>query len=164
MLFGIIDRYVYLVTGITATISIASPSCAWGLHHTTTMYVWRCNMRTKFTIAGVKTRMSEDHDTVYTELTVDTSKLSEEQVREYAAMKAVVPWQSLIRSKKEIPTIATYVISPVGMRTSQPIDHAAALVKALGPDVAYKAIQKFGSAEQACEALKALVDVDMENE
>jgi hypothetical protein len=119
-------------------------------------------MRTKFTIAGVKTRMSEDHEAVYTELTVDTSNLSEEQVREYAAMKAVVPWQSLIRSKKEIPTVATYVISAVGTRASQPIDHAAALVKALGADRAYKAVQKCGSAEAACEALKALIDMDTE--
>lgn len=115
-------------------------------------------------VMNVSTRLTTDHDAVVTVLTIDTSKLTEQQVREYAAAKAVVPWQSLARSKKEIPKTATYVLAPVGTRVSQPIDHRAALVKALGENRADAAIEKFGSAEKAADALAALFDKALDSE
>lgn len=113
-------------------------------------------MNSKFTIS-VNTKPYADGDSVTTELTIDTSALDEQQVREYAAMKAVVPWQSLVRSKKVIPLTDTYVLQPVGTRGKVVLDYTAALVKAVGADMAQKAINKFGSAEKACEALKEMM-------
>ena len=106
----------------------------------------------------VSTKRFEGDTPVETTLTVDTSNLDEQQCRAYAASKGVVPWQSLVRSKKEIPKTATYVIAPVGTRGQQPIDYSAALIKALGSNRAEAAIEKFGSAEKACKALEALFD------
>jgi hypothetical protein len=115
-------------------------------------------------ITTVSTKMTSDHDAVVTTLTIDTSKLNEQQVREYAAMKAVVPWQSMVRGKITIPTTATYVLAPVGTRLAQPIDHMAALVKAIGSNRADAAVEKFGSAEAACKALEALFDNAVDSE
>jgi hypothetical protein len=125
--------------------------------------IWRDIMNMIFT-TSVSTKMTSEHEAITTTLTIDTSKLSEQQVREYAAMKAVVPWQTLVRSKKAIPTTATYVLAPVGTRLAQPIDHMAALVKALGQNRAEAAAEKFGSAEAACKALEALFDAALDSE
>ena len=112
----------------------------------------------------ISTKMYAEDDAVLTTLTLDFSGLTIEEVYEVATKAAVVTWQSNARSKKVIPPTAEYKVPRPGTRSVAVFDHAAALVKALGPDMAYKAMQKFGSAEAACEALKALVDMDMDNE
>lgn len=112
----------------------------------------------------INTKMYAEGDAIQTTLTLDFSGLSIDDIYEVAAKAAVVTWQSNARSKKSIPTVAEYKVPKPGTRSVATLDHAAALVKAIGADMAYKAMQKFGSAEAACEALKALVDMDMDNE
>lgn len=109
----------------------------------------------------VSTRQTEDDDPKQTTLTLDFSNCSPEDVLEIAAQSAVIKWQGIARrAKGGIPSNATYVVPRPGIRSVQPIDHMAALTKVFGAEKAQALADKFGSAEQACKALEALLPKD----
>lgn len=94
-------------------------------------------------IRQVSTRMTEDHDPVVTELTLDFSDLTNEDILEIAAQSATIKWQGNARRGKEIPTTATYKVSKPGTRVQ--IDPAEALIR------------KYGSVDEAVKALQAMM-------
>lgn len=88
------------------------------------------------------TKLTEDHDAVVTELSLDFTGLTNEDIIEIAAQSAVIKWQGNARRGKAIPTKATYTIPKPGTRGT--VDPIQAL------------IAKYGSAEEAINALMAL--------
>lgn len=88
------------------------------------------------------TKLTEDHDAVTTELTIDCSGVTDADLIEYALQSIVIRWQGNARRGKEIPTQATYVVPKPGTRAQ--MDPIQAL------------LTKYGSAEAAIAALEAL--------
>lgn len=114
-------------------------------------------------IKTVRTKLTEDHDAVTTELTLDFSRVTVDDVYEIAAQAAVIKWQGNARRGKEIPATATYVVPKPGTRGSAPVDYAAALVKLLGGDKTMILLRKYGDAEKAYAAIKPMLDAMMED-
>lgn len=75
------------------------------------------------------TKLTEDHDAVVTELTLDFSGLSVDDVYEIAAQAAVIKWQGNARRGKEIPKTATYVVPKPGTRSQ--VDPIEALTRGI---------------------------------
>jgi len=100
-------------------------------------------MESKKIVKNVNTKMFADGDAFATNLTIDFTGLSNEDIMEVAAQAAVVKWQSNARRMKEIPSSATYVVPKPGTRSSAPIT----------PDAL---VARFGSIDAAIEALKKL--------
>ena len=110
------------------------------------------------------TRLTEDHDPVVTNLTLDFSGLTDEDVQEIAAQAAVIKWQSNARKGKAIPITATYKVPKPGTRGSLVVDYAQALVKLFGGDKAMILIRKYGTAELAYEAIAPALSALVEDE
>ena len=91
----------------------------------------------------VNTKMTEDHDAVQTELTLDFTGVTVDEVYEIAAQAAVIKWQGNARRGKEIPATASYKVQRPGSRVQ--IDPVEALVR------------KYGSVEAAVEALQGML-------
>jgi hypothetical protein len=88
------------------------------------------------------TKLTEDHDAVTTELTIDCSGVTDADLIEYALQSLVIKWQGNARRGKVIPTTATYVVPKPGTRSQ--MDPITAL------------LLKYGSAEEAIKALEAM--------
>jgi hypothetical protein len=94
-------------------------------------------------IKTVNTKMTEEHDAVQTELTLDFTGLTPNDIIEIAAQAAVIKWQGNARRGKNIPATATYKVQKAGSRVQ--IDPAEALVR------------KYGSVDAAVEALQNMM-------
>jgi DNA integrity scanning protein DisA with diadenylate cyclase activity len=96
-------------------------------------------------IKTCSTKMTEDHDAVQTELTLDFTGLTPEDILEIAAQAAVIKWQGNVRRSKltAVPTVAEYRVQKAGSRIQ--VDPAEALVR------------KFGSVEAAVAALQGML-------
>jgi hypothetical protein len=84
---------------------------------------WRCIMNERLKkVVAVNTRMFQGDDATRTNLTIDASALSEEEMFEYVIDSAVIKWQSAIRRKKDsvIPREATYIVPKRGHGVSLP--------------------------------------------
>ena len=93
---------------------------------------------------------------------LDLSNLSEDDIMSYALDSIIILSQASDRrnaTKKEgaipIRATGTFKVNKSGSRGT--VSAEAKLVKALGKETAELAITKFGSAEAALEALKALI-------
>jgi hypothetical protein len=97
-------------------------------------------------VVAVNTRMTADHDPVRTNLTIDATGLSVEDMFEYVIDSAVIKWQSAIRRKKDsvIPKEATYVVPRPGTRSVTTMSEEQmleALVKKYGEAGALEKLQ-----------------------
>lgn len=97
-------------------------------------------------VVAVNTRMFQGDDATRTNLTIDASALSEEEMFEYVIDSAVIKWQSAIRRKKDsvIPREATYIVPKPGTRsvaTMSDEQMIEALVKKYGPAGALEKLQ-----------------------
>lgn len=92
----------------------------------------------------ITTKAFADGDAVATELTINFTGLSQEDILEVATRAAVVSWQSNARRMKIIPKTAEYMVPKPGTRSSG----------ALTPE---SLVQRYGSVDAAIEALKALM-------
>jgi len=88
------------------------------------------------------TKLTEDHDAIVTELTLDFTGLTNEDILEIAAQAAVIKWQGNARRGKAVPTKAEYKVPKPGTRGQ--VDPIQAL------------LMKYGSAEEAIKALEAM--------
>lgn len=99
-------------------------------------------MEKKVTVS-CKTKMFEGADAVETELTLDFSGLSDEDVLSMAVDSAVIKWQSAARRAAlkaiPIPKVATYIVPKPGTRATGEVSTAKAvktLLRKAGGDVA----------------------------
>lgn len=108
-------------------------------------------------------RVSRDDEPVTVTRIYDMSNLTEDDVMSYALDSIRILCQGKDRRdalKKDsdgtIKDNATYVVPRPGSRTIATAE--SRLVKAFGKEKAEKAIEKFGSAEEALEALKSFLE------
>lgn len=82
---------------------------------------------------AVNTRLTNEHDAVRTNLMVDASNLTVEEMFEYVIDSAVIKWQSAIRRKKDsvIPSKAVYVVPKPGTRAVTTMSDDEMLAKLL---------------------------------
>jgi hypothetical protein len=66
---------------------------------------------------NISTKAFAEGDAVQTELTLDFSGCTVEDVYEIAAQAAVVKWQGTARKAKTIPSVATYKVPKPGTRS-----------------------------------------------
>ena len=92
----------------------------------------------------ITTKMFADGDAVATELTINFTGLSNEDILEIATRAAVVSWQSNARRMKIIPKVAEYMVPKPGTRSSG----------VLTPEAL---VQRYGSVDNAINALKELM-------
>lgn len=95
---------------------------------------------------NVKTKRFEGDDAVTTELTLDYTNCTVDDLITKAIKSDVISWQASYRNKKDnvkIPEKATYVVPRPGTRATQP-----ATPEAL--------VARFGSVEEAIKQLEAL--------
>lgn len=111
---------------------------------------------------GYKVRVDREDEPMDVTRTLDMSNLSEEDIMSYALDSIIILSQAKDRrdaTKKEgaipIRLTGTFVVGKPGFKTV--MSAQAKLTKALGKDVADKAIAKYGSAEAALDAMKALI-------
>jgi hypothetical protein len=111
------------------------------------------------------TKRFEGDDAVRTELTLDMSGVTAEELVEYAIDALIIKFQASIRRKKDanVPTKATYRVPKPGTRATATLSPFDMLVKQFGMDRANWAVAKFGTAEAAVEALQKVLD-EMESE
>ncbi len=104
----------------------------------------------KIHVVMLKTKRFEDDDAVETELTLDYSQCTIDDLLAKAIKSDKISWQASFRNKKadnvQIPTKATYVVPRVGMRSAP--KQADVTPEAL--------IAKFGSIDAAIAAFEAL--------
>jgi hypothetical protein len=94
-------------------------------------------------VKEVSTKLYAEGDAVITNLTLDFSGLTQDDILEIACQAAIVKWQSNARRGKAIPTIATYQVPKPGTRGTVQVTPEAL-------------VAKFGSIEQAIAQLEAL--------
>lgn len=103
----------------------------------------------KIHVVMLKTKRFEDDDAVETELTLDYSQCTVEDLLAKAIKSDKISWQASFRNKKadniSIPAKATYVVPKVGMRSAPKAD--------VTPEAL---IAKFGSIDAAIAAFEAL--------
>jgi hypothetical protein len=100
-----------------------------------------------------------------TKLRLDLTQLNWEDVLEYALGALVIKRQGSYRKDGSVPFEDSWVVPKPGVRgTSVQMDAQAALVKGFGLEKAQALVRKFGSAEAAFEALKALLGDGPEEE
>lgn len=75
----------------------------------------------------VSTKPYADGEATITELVIDFSNLTPEDIAEVAAQAAVVKWQSKVRAQKSIPTTDTYMVPKPGTRGA--VDVVAATLR-----------------------------------
>uniref|UniRef100_A0A6M3KQQ5 Uncharacterized protein n=1 Tax=viral metagenome TaxID=1070528 RepID=A0A6M3KQQ5_9ZZZZ len=111
------------------------------------------------------TKRFEGDDAVKTSLTLDMSGVTETDLVEYAIDALIIKWQASIRRKKdvEVPTVATYKVPKPGTRAAAVMSPFEMLVIQFGQERADWMVAKFGSAEDAVEALQKQLD-EMEAE
>lgn len=109
-----------------------------------------------------KVRAYAEDDVMEVSRILDLSQLSEDDIMSYALDSIIILSQASDRrnaTKKDnaipIRTTGTFVVNKPGSRGT--VSAESRLVKALGKDTAELAITKFGSAEAALDALKALI-------
>lgn len=120
----------------------------------------------KTIIKNISTRTSDDEtkaEAVSTQLTIDFSNVTIDEVYEIAAQSEVIKWQGNARRGKSIPAVATRMVVKPGTRGAAVVDYAAALVKLLGGDKTMLLLKKYGSAEAAYTAIKPMLDAMMED-
>lgn len=88
----------------------------------------------------VSTKAFADGDAVQTELTLDFTGLSNEDILEVAAQAAVVKWQGSIRKAKVIPSVATYKVPKPGTRSVG--DPVAILIARFGVEGAIEELKR----------------------
>jgi hypothetical protein len=103
----------------------------------------------KIHVVMLKTKRFEDDDVVETELTLDYSNCTIEDLLAKAIKSDKISWQASFRNKKadniSIPTKATYVVPKVGTRAVKQVEATPEAI-----------IAKFGSVDAAIQALEAL--------
>ena len=101
-------------------------------------------------VVAVNTKMTSEHDAVRTNLTIDATSLTPEEMFEYVIDSAVIKWQSAIRRKKDstIPKEATYVVPKPGTRAVSTMSEEQ-MIEAL--------VKKYGAAG-ALEKLQGIVE------
>ena len=111
---------------------------------------------------GYKVRIDREDEPMDVVRTLDMSNLSVEDIMSYALDSIIILSQAKDRRdavKKEnavpIRLTGTFVVGKPGFKTV--MSAKAKLEKALGKDVAEKAIAKYETAEKALEAMKALI-------
>jgi hypothetical protein len=111
---------------------------------------------------GYKVRCDREDKPLDVVRTLDMSNLSEEDIMSYALDSIIILSQAKDRRdavKKENPVpirlAGTFVVGKPGFKTV--MSAKGKIEKALGKDVAEKAIAKYGSAEAALNAMKALI-------
>lgn len=109
-----------------------------------------------------KVRVDREDEPMDVTRTLDMSELSEDDIMSYALDSIIILSQAKDRrdaTKKDNPipirATGTFKVGKPGIKAT--VSAEAKLVKALGKDVAEKAVAKYGSAEAALEALKALI-------
>lgn len=114
-------------------------------------------------IRTVKTRMAEGLDQVETELTLDFTSLSVDDVYEIAAQAAVIKWQGNARRGKEIPTVATYKVPKPGTKSDGTASREAAIRRLLGEKADFF-LKKYGVEEawKRCAAMIRTLAIDDE--
>lgn len=95
----------------------------------------------------VSTKMFADDTAVATELTINFTGLTPEDIMEVAAQAAIVKWQSNARRMKIIPAKAEYMVPKPGTR------HGTRQQTVLTPE---GLVARYGSVEAAIAALEAL--------
>lgn len=82
---------------------------------------------------AVNTKMFQGDDAIRTNLTIDASNLTVEEMFEYVIDSAVIKWQSAIRRKKDsvIPAKAVYVVPKPGTRAVATMSDDEMLAKLL---------------------------------
>jgi hypothetical protein len=91
----------------------------------------------------ISTKMYEGGPAVMTELTINFTGLTDEEIKEVAASAASVKWQSNARRMKFIPAKAEYMVPKPGTRQQT----------VLTPE---GLVARYGSVEAAIAALEAL--------
>jgi hypothetical protein len=91
----------------------------------------------------ISTKMFADDTAVATELTINFTGLTPEDIMEVAAQAAIVKWQSNARRMKIIPAKAEYMVPKPGTRQQT----------VLTPE---SLVARYGSVEAAIAALEAL--------
>jgi hypothetical protein len=90
-------------------------------------------MEKNIIVKTISTKAHEDADAVVTELTLDFTGLTPEDIQEIAAQAAVIKWQgSARRAKGAIPTRATYKVPRPGTRAV--VDPFDAILRIAGGD------------------------------
>jgi len=90
-------------------------------------------MEKNIIVKTISTKAHEDADAVVTELTLDFTGLTPEDIQEIAAQAAVIKWQgSARRAKCAIPTRATYKVPRPGTRAT--VDPFEAILRIAGGD------------------------------
>jgi NACalpha-BTF3-like transcription factor len=84
-------------------------------------------------IKTVNTKMTEEHEAVQTELTLDFTGLTPDDIMEIAAQAAVIKWQGNARRGKVIPVKAEYKVQRAGSRVQ--IDPVTAILRKHNGDV-----------------------------
>lgn len=86
----------------------------------------------------VKTRINERSERVETNLTLDFSNVTEEQLQELASRAAIIAWQAKVRAEGEIPTEATFNVAEVFERKPRtpkdPMEAAKAALAKMSPE------------------------------
>jgi len=91
------------------------------------------------------TKKHKDDDAVRTELTVDMSGLTPEDIAEYALDGMVIKWQASARRKKEpIPRKATYIVPKPGTRATPSLTPLQMLEQLFGHDKVVELVNKAG--------------------
>lgn len=91
----------------------------------------------------ISTKMFEGDTAVMTELTINFTGLTQDEIEEVAAQAASVKWQSNARRMKFIPAKAEYIVPKPGKRQQT----------VLTPE---GLVARYGSVEAAIAALEAL--------
>lgn len=99
---------------------------------------------------------------VKTKLTLDLNGLTDADIREYAYDAMVIKWQSAARRNAtkngvKIPTETTYIVPKPGVRGAVTLTADKMLLQMFGLEKSLVLIEKYGTAEKAIEAVKALM-------
>jgi hypothetical protein len=95
------------------------------------------------------TKRFDTDDAVETELTLDYSECTMEDIMAKAIKSDVISWQATYRNKKNptiiVPATATYKVPKLGMRSTRTV-----------PLTAENILAQYGSVDEAIKALQAL--------
>ena len=70
----------------------------------------------------ISTKVDKDADAVRTDLTIDLTGLTQDDVAEYACMHLVVKRQDTYRRAGKIPAKDTFVVPKPGVRTAESVE------------------------------------------
>ena len=118
-------------------------------------------------VVACKTRRFEGDDATMTNLTLDFSAVTKDDLIEYAIDTLVIKWQNSIRRKKDaiVPKAATYKVPKPGVRMAATMTPFEMLVGLFGKDKALLLVNKAGgNVENVIKMLGFITDVPDEDE